>query len=305
MGDSEQDEDASATPSPPPPQTLGQALRNARLAQELTVEQISAELRIETRQLNHLENDRLEQIGPPVFVKGYLKQYGPRLGLDIRDLLALYYKQTTPADVQIKPSRTIKLRDERQITSWVVAAVVLLTVAVGLAVWWWNGGSLAGVRPAARTTAPAAAASVAGAPQPSRATTEAAREPQSSPVSEPPVAEAADAGPAPASETPREQSAAARDGADEAPAEPSFTVPLVFTFDAESWAEVTDGRGARLVYGLNAAGRTVRVRGEPPFTVVLGNAGSVRLLVDGEPYDMPKPSRQDNLARFSVGLAEE
>ena len=131
-------------PSPPvqkAPETLGQMLRSARLAQDLTVEQLSTELRIEAKQLNALEQNRFEQIGVPVFVKGYLKQYGLRLGLDVRDLLALYYKQTTLADVEIQPSRTIKLRDERQITSWILAAIVLLTLVVGLAVWWWSGGS--------------------------------------------------------------------------------------------------------------------------------------------------------------------
>ena len=87
----------------------------------MTLEQLSAELRIEAKQLRALEEERFEQIGVAVFIKGYLKQYGTRLGLDVRDLLALYYKQTTLADVQIQPSRTIKLRDERQITSWILA----------------------------------------------------------------------------------------------------------------------------------------------------------------------------------------
>ena len=132
--------------SPPPPvpkapETLGQILRNARLAQDLTVEQLSTELRIEAKQLNALEQNRFEQIGVPVFIKGYLKQYGLRLGLDVSDLLALYHKQTTLADIEIQPRRTIKLRDERQITSWILAAIVLLTLVVGLAVWWWSGGS--------------------------------------------------------------------------------------------------------------------------------------------------------------------
>ena len=71
----------SEPPSPPPPvqkapETLGQILRSARLAQDLTVEQLSTELRIEAKQLNALEQNRFEQIGVPVFIKGYLKQYG-------------------------------------------------------------------------------------------------------------------------------------------------------------------------------------------------------------------------------------
>src|SRR5688572_8721784 len=123
MSDSERpDEPAAAEAPAPPPTTLGERLRAARLTQDLTVEQLSTELRIEAKQLHALEDNRFEQIGVPVFIKGYLKQYGTRLGLDVADLLALYYKQTTLADIQIQPSRTIKLQDERQITAWSVAA---------------------------------------------------------------------------------------------------------------------------------------------------------------------------------------
>jgi cytoskeleton protein RodZ len=93
--------------------------------------------------------------------------------------------------------------------------------------------------------------------------------------------------------------------ADDARAAAAALIPLAFAFDGESWTEVTDGRGERLAYGLNAAGRTLTVRGEPPFTVVLGNAGSVRLRVDGEPYAIPPARRGDNLVRFSVDIAEE
>jgi cytoskeleton protein RodZ len=155
------DSDAPSAPAaPPPPETLGETLRAARLAHDLTLEQLSTELRIEVRQLSALEENRFEQIGVPVFVKGYLKQYGTRLGVDVRDLLAQYYKQTTLADVQVQPSRSIKLRDERQITSWVLAAIVLLLVVAGLAVWWWNGGNFDGLS-LPRSSPPPASTSVA------------------------------------------------------------------------------------------------------------------------------------------------
>ena len=74
MDDSEQPSEPKAPP--PPPATLGERLRAARLAQDFTVEQLSTELRIEAKQLHALEENRFEQIGVPVFIKGYLKQYG-------------------------------------------------------------------------------------------------------------------------------------------------------------------------------------------------------------------------------------
>ena len=285
------------------PQTLGPLLRNARLAQELTVEQIATELRIEAKQLNALENDRLEEIGIPVFVKGYLKQYGHRLGVDVRDLLALYYRQTKLADVQMKPNRTIKLRDERKIKGWILAAIVLLTVAAGLAVWWWRGGSFDVVGSVTRAITP----------QPASTASPATREPET--VAPAPTPSPAADGDAAADAAPDLADAAPETNTTEpavSPVRPIIedegrvvTVPLEITFDAESWAEITDGRGERLVFGLQAAGRRLTVRGSPPFAVVLGNANSVRLRVDGEAYDIPPTRRGDNLARFSVDIAEE
>ena len=294
-------------PVPPPPATLGERLRTARLSQDLTIEQLSTELRIEAKQLTALEDNRFERIGVPVFVKGYLKQYGLRLGLDVNDLLALYTKQTTLADIEIQPSRTIKLHDERQITSWVLAAVLLLVVASGLGYWWYTGGNFGAVVSAPATpteqpvatpaeterrtppTAPAATPRELPAVDPPAPRQEQPAAPEAQPVAIPAVAAV-------------EPTAAA---ADNAQAVPAVSVPLQFAFDSESWAEVTDARGERLLFGLNAAGRVVTVNGEPPFAIVLGNADSVRLTVDGEPYEIPRTGRQGNLARFAVDIAEE
>jgi cytoskeleton protein RodZ len=296
---------APGTPAgPPPPDTLGQMLRNARLAQDLTLEQLSTELRIEAKQLDALEQNRFERIGVPVFIKGYLKQYGTRLGLDVRDLLALYYKQTTLGDVEIQPSRTIKLRDERQITTWIVAAIVLLAVVGGLAAWWWNGGF--GAAPVTRSAPSPAEAAPVPAPAAEPAVVPPPRtEPIPLEDAQPPPSDAPAPDGVPAQVPAFAAVEEADDTGDDARAVPVVAIPLEFTFEAESWAEVTDSRGQRLLFGLNAAGRRVTVRGEPPFAVVLGDANAVRLTVDGEPYEIPTTGRQGDLARFSVDIAEE
>ncbi len=296
----------SEPPSTPPaaqkaPETLGQILRNARLAQDLTIEQLSTELRIEAKQLNALEENRFERIGVPVFIKGYLKQYGLRLGLDVRDLLALYYKQTTLPDVEIQPRRTIKLRNERQIASWILAAVVLLALVVGLAVWWWSGGSFgaaSGIR-----VAPPADAEPSPAAAPVVVPLERTLPVVDPPAVDPPTAEPGGQEPV-AGEVPAVAAVPADDGRDANAAPAATTIPLELTFAEESWAEITDARGERLLFGLSDAGRNVTVRGEPPFEILLGNAEAVRLSVDGEPYAIPR-SRQGNLARFAVDTPKD
>jgi cytoskeleton protein RodZ len=105
--------------------------------------------------------------------------------------------------------------------------------------------------------------------------------------------------------TPAAANVEAVDQDDDERAEPAVAIPLEFSFELESWAEVTDSRGQRLLFGLQAAGRRVTVRGEPPFAIVLGNANAVQLNVDGEPYAIPTVGRQGDLARFAVDIAEE
>jgi len=100
-----------------------------------------------------------------------LRQYGTRLGLDPRDLLARYYDQTSLKEVLVQPSKTIKLHDERQITVWVIAALAILVVIVGLAAWWVGaGGSPVATAPSAVPAGgdakPAPAAPTPATPQP-------------------------------------------------------------------------------------------------------------------------------------------
>jgi cytoskeleton protein RodZ len=310
MADSEQPAAAAAAPVFT---NVGETLREARVAKDLTVEQIATELRIEARQLAALEDNRFEQIGPVVFIKGYIRQYAQRLGLDPRVLMDIYGRQTNIEEVQVKPSKPIKLRDERQITVWIVAVLVLMLIAVGLGVWWLNGGGFE-FKPAARgaqspaasvesapavatepaPAAPAPAAAETASAQPASDTTTAPAEvvPARAPVAAPPPAAGASTAPA----------VAATGGGFSRGATP---ISLDLTFDSESWAEITDARGQRLFFELGTTGRHAVMRGEPPVAVTFGNGDAVRLIVDGEPYPIPKQGRQGKLARFTIASDEE
>ena len=75
---------------------------------------------------------------------------------------------------------------------------------------------------------------------------------------------------------------------------------LVFAVDRESWVEVHDGAGKRLIYRTVARGQRVVLQGQPPFSVFVGNAEGVAVQYRGEP--VPFTARGDALfARFTVG----
>ena len=121
-------------------ETLGVKLRSARESQELSIEAVEAELRIGAEFLEALESDRFDALGAPVFAKGYLKQYGARLGLNVPELLAEYDSAAGNRNVDIRPLTEFRLRDKRSSAPWIVAGIVLLVVAASV-LWWFTLGA--------------------------------------------------------------------------------------------------------------------------------------------------------------------
>ena len=78
------------------------------------------------------------------------------------------------------------------------------------------------------------------------------------------------------------------------------TVEVTITFEQDCWTEGTDARCVRAFYGLGCAGAGASFDGQLPLSFFLGNAGGVRLQLDGRPYSIPDDSRQGNLARFVI-----
>jgi cytoskeleton protein RodZ len=311
--------------------TVGGALRSARESRRLSLEQVAAELRMESALLIALEEDRFEALGAPVFVKGYLKHYGARLGLEHEQLLSLYHQQAGAQEAPMKPRRSIYMEDAPPATGRFVAVAAVALLVAGSA--WWlygtRGDSPAGEPVPTESPAPAEAAQ--------RTVMTAADERRTPRVEAPPAAESEFALPRAeeqlAEELPAVHVVAAHfaEGEPAAPAEAlaepeppadtpqaaagaltaetisDATMPqadllrIEMSMEADCWTEVTDARGARLYYGLAEAGASLSLEGEAPVSFVLGNADAVRLVIGGNPYPVPRQGRRGQLARFTVG----
>lgn len=87
---------------------------------------------------------------------------------------------------------------------------------------------------------------------------------------------------------------------EEPDAVPAGSDRLSFEFTGESWMEVTDATGERLLFGLVGGGQTRTVTGEPPFEIVVGDVGVVTLNHDGQ--RVPLEDRANGrVARFTLG----
>lgn len=307
--------------------SVGSLLKAAREEKELSIEQLSAELRIEPHFLTALEDDNFDEFPAPVFTKGYIRQYAQRVGLEYGDVLAEYYRQVDVRDVPMQANKPIRLRDEQQIAQWVIAGLILSILVVGFGVWYLSSDT----PPPVEVTAPSEEQVDPGmneetvvepAPPP---TVDVLEEPlpEPAPALDPPLGAETEeivAGDADPGETPAEDTVsvetlvenaqpapalepAAAVAAETQPAQglpPAPTVEVTITFEQDCWTEVTDASGERFFYGLGAAGAVSSFDAQLPLSFFLGNAGGVQLQLNGRPYPIPADSRQGNLARFVI-----
>jgi cytoskeleton protein RodZ len=70
--------------------SLGEYLRSERLNRGITLEEISRETRISTRMLQAIEDGNTESLPAGVLVKGFLRAYAQKLGLDPETVILRY-----------------------------------------------------------------------------------------------------------------------------------------------------------------------------------------------------------------------
>jgi len=74
---------------------------------------------------------------------------------------------------------------------------------------------------------------------------------------------------------------------------------LTIAATGESWVEVTNGNGSVVIQRMLRPGDAVDFSSSPPYSVVLGRAGSAQVTVRGRPFDVNAIAR-NNVARFEV-----
>jgi len=293
--------DKDVTSAAPPPETgglgLGERLRSARKARALTLEQVCDALHLDESVILALEDERFETLGAPVFVRGHLKTYARLVGLS-PDVVLSAYRAADPESEALP--RVGRVTHDRAVTvnpvSWGVAILAALVV-MALGFYVLRDDDM----PAAVPTSTAPASTPA---ETADSDLQAPTEPRPEPVVDQAIIELAPEQVAP--ETPSVDA-----GAEPQPAaepEPPARVPasgqvrLGLFFSAESWVEISDAN-RRLLFGLQREGIRRDLTGEPPFRLLLGNAGGVQVFVNDVPYEVPDGSITGNVARFQIAPA--
>ncbi len=306
MTDTAEQEEKLIEPAPLP---WGHRLREARQAEGIALRDVAAELHLDLALLEALENEELDKLPSPSFVKGYIRSYARLLDMPADDLVKAFdcvHGEGGPCLKRIgKIDRQPTSRDKGpRYATWAVITIIVVSVLA-----WWSSRILSnGVASHEREEAGVAIPMEEGS---DIATLQPDIEVEGESVSVAPLmgpdAQAKESSAVPAPEAEPSQTRAVTEKSERvtkedepAPAPVADLTHLKLTFKEDSWVELTDAQGKRLFYDLGRKGQTKELAGVAPFRVLLGNAAGVELNVDGKVYDHSRYWRRNGAAKFSL-----
>lgn len=82
-------------------ESLGQALKSAREAKGLTLEEVAKMTKISERYLSQIEQDLYEELPSLTYVKGFVKLYAQTVGFDVASAVEMFQKLTVKETKQV------------------------------------------------------------------------------------------------------------------------------------------------------------------------------------------------------------
>lgn len=239
--------------------SFGEELRRERIVREISLEEICATTKISMRQLKALEDSDLSRLPAATFTRGFIRAYARHLGIDPEEKVNAYLADLAGSPAEAPSAKRPRPRSRfwrgrRATAGMIVGGVTGLLLLLGLI-----------ANPERRPLPPRDRVASRSVPAVLKHVTLS---------SEPtPAIGVESASPAP--------SAAAA----EAPARDAGSgVSLLLEFDGDSWTRL-EADGHTVLTGLIHGGETRRFEARDGFRLTLGNAGAVRVTVDGRPLD--------------------
>jgi cytoskeleton protein RodZ len=284
--------ESDAVRAPPLP---GPQLAAAREGCGLSVADVARQLKLSPWQVEALETDNYARMPGTVFVRGFIRNYARLVKLDPAALLTPappQFSSPTHAAPELSPLIEIPFRSGRAI-KWRKYAIAAMLLLVPVAIFEFYRGDVTEVAVKSRPIV---------LPQP-QVVTEEPVEQTSVPAQASATNDAADKPARTESDLPRgEKTLAGKPlpAVRTATAEHNPGEHLVkLKFEREAWVEIRDRSGRRIFSQLNPAGTEQAVSGQPPLTLVVGNAAGVRVTHNDQSVDLA-PYIQIDVARLTL-----
>ena len=283
--------DGRSPPKSPDAINIGQRLMQARLARQLTIDEVAGQLHLQVRHLDALEQEDLSRLPGPSYICGYLRAYAKFLHLPSDEIVENYPGvqdhiagvKSTVVSTKLYTKRSFDLSQSHPRPAWLGAVGMLVALLLG----GWLVFQMTDKN---------------GVPPSSSATPSRQPVAKTSPI----VGANPDSPIDPVAPVPETSSAAPTVSADVIAALPPSTpvATLVLEFTGDSWVEIYDAGERRLAYEAVRSGETRIVKGQAPFKLMLGAVKDVQVRLNGTRFDM-KPHQQRESAVFQVGSAQD
>jgi len=280
-----------------PQETLGQALKKRREDAGKSLEQLAGALKLSVLQLQRLENDEHELLGPTTFVKGYIRSYCRELKIDSQAMLALLPEHVEPAKKSKMQSFSRRTEKEAHDSRLMLFSYFILAVIIGSSVFWWWQNSNQNIEQPITTAMPNQLESSEISPD---LALEAPAEETIQPLADDEQEIVQPEADVPTSNNEAQNQVAAQPETEKADPEHS---EVVMHFNEDSWVEIHDGNGDRIAFGVKKAGYVMTVTGPQPFSVVLGKHQVVDITFQGQAVDTSHLAK-NRLAKFTLPLSE-
>ncbi|CAG0964007.1 Cytoskeleton protein RodZ [Methylophilaceae bacterium] len=281
--------------------TAGEVLKQSREGQGLSIEDVSAQLKLSTRQIAALESSDFSALPDPMITRGFIRNYARLLGIKSEPLIDAYQEYlpaNSPKPISIQSANIlIPGQDKRYWLLYTVASSLIVLLVVAWVVYMDYMPRL----PETSDIATAQTENLALHPEVS---TEAHSDVQAIAEADvlPPAAEAE-----PAAAEPVTASGPIAEAITATPVEPTASpvqetgslATLTLSASETSWVSVVDRNGKSIFDRILSAGVEETVKGQPPFQVVVGNAPNTTLVFNGQAVDLA-PATKDKVARLKL-----
>ncbi|WP_158774751.1 RodZ domain-containing protein [Cobetia sp. L2A1] len=318
-------EHQSAPDQPVSDSLPGKLLKAEREHQGLSRDEVATQLNLRPSLIDDLERDHYDQIPIIAYRRGYLRAYARLLCMDEKAIVSQYNVHFGTAEVERHvPAMNPSVRPPGKLGKYLFRLVSLLVIAglIGLSYVWWQSGDYGRTTPAEQSDSVAAdgiddssdpVVNADGSIELSLA--QSAPDDASSAALEadvPQASTAADAGEGTASqeanapsddlsEAPAGESASESDTALTETAAPAADPrKLELTFNNDSWTDIRDATGKKLLIGTNPAGSSTTLEGQPPFKLTIGKSAGVILEYMNKPVDL-KSATRGTIAKLTLG----
>lgn len=299
----------------------GGALRLAREAQGLSIQDVASKLRLSAKQIEAIEADQFAKLPEPTIVRGFIRNYAKLLKMNAEPLLDAYIvivPSNTQHELTVKPTTNMQVTsgDKPKLSSYIWAGLAIL---LALGIWLFYQNYIQKPSPTLPSTGVESlgSESLEALPEPALPAAERTPELQSSiELTLPPAADGTTSAPSvdapavsadttmPTSATPNSTSVVAAPVAT-LPAEPATTAApagmakLEFNATQETWVNVVDASGREIYSKTIFAGSRESINVTTPAHVTVGNAGATSLNMNGRAVDLAPHSR-NNVAHVKL-----